>query len=178
MCREIEKWQYQRHVTIRVTNGNLQNINLGDKFADVEEVRLKEYMFTGFNGGVSSAVYCNFQLQGLRHMITNNENQRGFLLMVDVLQPHTVYDDARGIVKGEMANVNQLKLDITLPNGTVPTFTEASFVLVLVMRKSAEEIQSWRMKRAMIEGVPSIVDPAKNYYNPAGSLIYLKNFLS
>ena len=171
MCGDIQPWQTTKTVTVRMVDGGLaQNVVLGNKYDNVEEVRLDEVMITGFNGAVSASAYLKFQTQGLHHGASNNEANSGLLLPIDVLNPHTVYARARVIATGHMITINTFQLSVLMPNGAAATFTEASFVLTFVMRKSPDALEETRRMNMLVHAPPGIID-VRNSYNPQGSLI-------
>lgn len=171
MCGEIDDWQTARSCTVRiVTNGAPQNIVLGQKYDNVEEVRLDEVMITGFNGGASAAAYLRIGLNGMHHGTSNNEANPGLLIMTDVLNPHTVYQRPRLVGVGHMITVNTFELSLSMPNGAAATFTEASFVLTFVMRKSPEALEETRRLNMLVHAPPGTRD-IRNSFNPGGTLI-------
>jgi hypothetical protein len=165
MCGEIQIWQKAMQVTVRVTSGAWTEIVLNKTLEDVEEIRLDEIMITGFNSATSASCYVNLEANNLANGYINNENKRGLLVPIDVLNPHTFYSRPRLLATSEGVNLNRFGLTITMPNGTAATLTEASLVLTFVMHKPKEEIRAYREKMAMME-VPSIKDVARNAYQP------------
>ena len=168
MCGEIEKWQKAEQVCVRVTSGSPTKIVLNKAYENVQEIRLDEVMITGFNGGVSAACYVQLEAQGLSNSGCNNENRRGLLVPIDVLNPGTFYSRPRQVATSEGITVNQFELSILLAStGAAATLTEGTFVFTFVMHKPATEIAAYRQKVAMMDA-PSIRDPVRNSYNPSG----------
>jgi hypothetical protein len=168
MCGEIEDWQIAKQVNVRlVGGGGRQNINLNGTFANVEEIRVTEVLFTNFNGGVSAGAYLNVHLNGLHPGCVNNEPLSGTLLMCDVLNPHVVYQNPRVVARANQISLNQFGLSIVLPTGAPLVFTEACITLVFVCRRTADEIAEVRRMKALMHYPPSILDgAARNTYNP------------
>lgn len=168
MCGEIEEWQKAKQFNVRLTtNGQATQITLSDKFDQVEEIRLDECMFTGFNGGTSGAVYLEFTSNGFNSSIPNNEAKSGVLLMVDVLNPHTTFQRPKLLARGHLLTLNSFQIRIVLPSGAAVAFTEASFSLTAVCRKGADEIAEVRRLKATALPPPSIKDGmASNAFNP------------
>lgn len=166
MCGEVQLWQTSRESTVRVTSGVLTNIYLPCQMSRVMEVRLDEVFVSGFNGGVSGTAYVNMNMPNLNPVAMNNEKQAGFLISVDVLNPHVVYNRPRLLFKSEGATVQNFQMSVTLPSGAVPVFTELVLNLTFVMAKSADELADIRKWRASIEPHPSIMD-VRNTYNPS-----------
>jgi hypothetical protein len=171
MCGEIEAWQKAETFSIRVTSGGLQNIVLPKQFANVEEIRLDEYMVVNFNGGVSGSTYLNMRLNGFSPAYVNSNGRPGVLLGVDVLNPHVVYSRPRTMFRAPMVALHQFELSLANSAGAVSTFDEAIFFFTVVMRKPAEELQETREMMRMVE-FPSRVDPGRNYFNPQGTVGY------
>ncbi len=168
MCGEIQEWQEAKTVFVRLTgSGAQQNVVIGNKFDNVEEVWVDEVMVTGFNGGVSAAAYLNVTINGMHPGSANNEAKPGVLVMVDVLNPHTVYQRPRVVAKGHMVSVNTLKVSLNLPSGVAATFTEAAFTLTLVCRKTADQLEEVRRLKASVDYAPSIRDGmARQTFDP------------
>jgi hypothetical protein len=159
MCGEIQEWQTARTVSVRLTtNGTSQRIVLNNRYETVEEVRLDECMFTVFNGGVSAGCYFVMDLSNLSTKAVNNESKSGILLMVDTLNPHTVFQRPRDIASGSPTTLTSFQLGVFLPNGTPVTFTEAIFTITFVCRKSEDEIQAVRQMKAKLDYIPSVRD--------------------
>jgi len=161
MCGEIKKWQKARMVTVRLTtNGNLTRISLPVQHQKVQEVRLDEVHFTGFNGGASAGCYLKLDVQGMSEAYANNESRPGMLLSVDVLNPHTVYSRPKMMLESDGSTVQAFNLSIMMPNGTAATFTECNLYFTFVLELSAMEIDEFRAKRAMLSYPPTNrVDP-------------------
>jgi hypothetical protein len=159
MCGEIQEWQVAKAVNIRlVTSGARQQVILSQQFDDVEEIRLDEIMITGFNGGVSGACYLRIFQNGMQHGACNNEANPGLLVAVDILNPHTVYSRPRTILQGNMVNMSQFGISLLLPTGVAVAFTEASIMLTVVCRRSADSMAEVRRLKATVDYLPSIID--------------------
>jgi hypothetical protein len=165
MCGEIMPWQKAVQVCVRVTSGAWTEIILNKTLEDVEEIRLDEIMITGFNSATSASCYVNVEASSIANGYVNNENKRGLLVPIDVLNPHTYYSRPRLLATSEGVNLNRFGLTITMPSGTAATLTEASLVFTFVMSRPKEEIRAYREKMAMME-VPSIKDVARNSFQP------------
>lgn len=166
MCGEIEEWQYAKAVTVRLTTSGAQtNVVLGNRFAEVEEIRLNEVMVTGFNGGVSACAYLRIFQDNMTHATANNEANSGLLVPIDVLNPHQVYNNPRPVSQGNRVNINQFGIALLMPNGTAATFTEACFVLTFVCRRSADSLEEVRRLKASVAYLPTIKD-VRTTFNP------------
>lgn len=166
MCGEIEEWQIARFVQMQLSAGGLTQITLNQKFEAVEEIRLNEILITGFNGGVSGMAYLNVDINGATHAVTNNTAIPGMMVMVDVLNPHTVYNNPVTILKANLCSVNQFGVSFRLPSGAPVTFTEAIFTLTFVCRRSPDSLAEIRALKAQVT-LPSYKDgAARNTYNP------------
>lgn len=166
MCGEIEDWQYAKDVTIRlVTTGAETNVVLGNRFDEVEEIRLNEIMVTGFNGGVSAGAYLRINLNGMTNGTANNEANSGLLVPIDVLNPHSIYNNPRVISRGNRVNVNQFGIALLMPNGTASAFTEACIVLTFVCRRSADSLAEVRRLKSTVHYLPTILD-VRTTFNP------------
>lgn len=169
MCGEIEKWQKATQVTIRVTSGAKQTIQLAKQLADVEEIRLDEFMITGFNGGTSGSFYMDMQVPGFTDAFVSNETKRGTLLGLDVLNPKTYYSRPKVLYKSHPVTMNQFLFELMLPNGSTPALTEGIFIFTVVQRKPLEEQEEYRNFINKLE-FPSRKDPGRGYFNPGGAL--------
>lgn len=170
MCGEIEDWQIARTVQIRLTSGAQQQVTLNQKFEAVEEIRLTEFMITNFNGGVSAMAYLNVDISGATHAVTNNTATPGMMLMMDVLNPHTVYSNPATMLKGNLTSVNSFGISLRLPTGAAVTFTEAVFTMTFVCRRSPDSLAEIRALKAQVT-LPSVKDgAARNMFNPDGRI--------
>jgi len=161
MCGGIKEWQVEKQVDVRLTtDGRLQVVNLGDKYKDVEEVRLHEIQFVNFNAGVSGSAYVDLRQQNLHSASVNNESQAGTLVMVDVLNPHSIYQRPRTLAEGNLATISSFQISILMPNGAAATFTEATLNLTIVCRKAPEAMESYRRMKAQADYPPSYGDRA------------------
>ena len=165
MCGEIQDWQKQSSCSIRVTTGIPQNIPLPKIFDEVEEIRIDEFMITNFNGGISGTCYVQMEVNSMNNPSVNNDQRTGTLLIVDVLNPKTVYQRPRVVAASHPVTVNQISFRITNPDGSTTTFNEASFVLTIVMRKSEDELAEVRRLKAQVDYLPSIKD-VKTTFQP------------
>ena len=163
MCGEIEKWQTKREICVRLTTGGLQSISLGDRLERCVEIRIDEIMFVNFNTATSGSCYVDVRAEGMHSSGTNNEKKPGILVPVDVLNPHAIYQRPRTLAVSPGTDVTQFEVDLRMPDGSVPTFTEAVFVLTFVMQKSPDVIAANRREKAMTQ-LPSMLDPGRNYY--------------
>jgi hypothetical protein len=166
MCGEVQLWQNARESTVRVTSGATTNIYLPVQMSRVMEVRLDEVFVTGFNGGVSGTAYVNMNIPNMTPVALNNEKQPGFLIGVDVLNPHVVFNRPKLLFKAEGATIQNFQMSVVLPTGATATFTELVLSLTFVMAKSADELKEVRMWRASVEPHPTIMD-VRNTYNPS-----------
>ena len=158
-------WQKARQVTVRVTSGSLTEVILNDTLLNVEEIRLDEIMITGFNSATSASCYVDISAPNLSNGYVTNENRRGFLVPIDVLNPHTYYSRPRLVATSEGVNLNRFHISISMATGVAATLTEASLVLTFVMSRPKEEIRAYREKMAMMD-LPSIKDVARNSFQP------------
>lgn len=166
MCGEIQEWQIARIVQIELDRGGLTQVVLNQKFEGVEEIRLNEILITGFNGGVSGHAYLNVDINGATHAITNNTAIPGMMVMVDVLNPHTVYDNPMTVLQGNLCSVNQFGVYFRLSTGAAVVFTQAVLTLTFVCRRSPDSLAEIRALKAQVT-LPSIKDgAARNTYNP------------
>lgn len=167
MCGETEDWQEAHDASVRITGSGANSIiHLARIYDDVEEVRLNEVLVTGFNGGTSGAFYLQVSHNGLNPSVINNENNKGVLIPVDVLNPHSIYQRPRTIMKGDQVNLQQFELGCVMPDNSVATFTEAVFVFTIVVRKSPDQIAEVRRLKASVDYLPSIKADARNQWNP------------
>jgi len=168
MCGEIQPWQIAKLVNVRLTtSGALQTVTLNKALERVEEIWLDEIQVTGFNAGVSAGAYFNLTVNGMHSGACSNEGKPGVLVMIDILNPHTVYQRPKSLAVGSQCSVNTFKLSVSLPNGTPVTFTEACLSLTFVCRRSPEELEEVRKLKASVDYPPSIRDGAvRNDFNP------------
>ena len=165
MCGEIQNWQHTKQFSLRVTSGAVQQLSLSDIFHDCEEVWLDEFLITGFNGGASGACYMKVDASNFTQGARNNEQVRGTMLSVDVLNPHVVFQRPRVVLRSSMSTLQTLEFSLFLSDGTPVAFTEANFHFTVVMRKPKEAIAAERLLMGSFD-FPSRFDPAKNYYAP------------
>jgi hypothetical protein len=168
MCGEIAEWQEAKDVTVRlVTTGARTNVVLSQQFSGVEEIRLNETMITGFNGGTSGAAYLQLFQPGMNNGTSNNEAAHGLLIPYDVLNPHSIYNNPRVISRGNMVNMSQFGIALVLPTTGAPVlFTEASFVLTFVCRRSPDSIAEIRRLKAAMD-YPVTTVGLRNTYDPS-----------
>lgn len=150
MCGEIEDWQEAHTVTIRLS-GNLgkREIRLNDVFPQCEEIRLDEVFLLGFNGGVATTAYLNFEISGMSSACASNEGQSGLLVAYDPLNPQQLYSRPKRLAKGT-TNLHHFTVSLLLPGGAVPACVEAAFMLTVVTRRSASSIAEVRRMRQMM----------------------------
>lgn len=159
MCGEIEEWQEVKQVDVRLTtSGTATTVQLPLLIERVEQVRLDEIMFVGFNGGASAAVYLDFRTNGINSASANNENRPGCMIQVDVLNPHTAYQRPKVLGNGNFMTTNSFEIAIRLPTGVPVLFTEAALSLTFVCRKSENSLAEVRRLKAMMLPPPSIKD--------------------
>lgn len=159
MCGEIEDWQEVKQVDVRlVTSGAQTVVQLPSLIERVEQIRLDESLFVGFNGGTSGAVFVEFQTNGVNSVSVNNLNRTGCMLQVDVLNPHTVYQRPKILGNGNFMTTNSFSLAIKLPDGTPVLFTEAALSLTFVCRKGENALAEVRKMKASMLPAPSIKD--------------------
>jgi len=163
----LKPWQFKQQMTVRLTtSGAKTTIRLPKQFIDVEEIRLAEQHFVGYNGGVSAACYLEFVSKDFTSPVINNENNVGCLINVNVLTSHMIYHIPRTVVTSSLGTLNQFDISLHFANGTAPLFTEASLVFDVVMHRPALEAKELRNKMAMWVGQqPQIkgVDPRSQY---------------
>lgn len=148
------------------TSGARTTIRLPHQFTDIEEIRLAEQAFVGFNGGVSASCYLEILNKDFTSPVVNNETNSGCLINVNVLNPHVVYHIPRTVVKSSLGTLSQFDMNLHFTDGTFPAFTEATFVFDVVMHRPATEAASFRKQMAMWVGQqPQIkgVDPRTQY---------------
>jgi len=151
MCGEIEDWQIAHTVCIRLTsNASLNHIQLNSIFQQCEEVRLDEIYLKGFNGGVSTAAYLDFDINGMSSGYAGNEAQKGLLIAFDALQPQQIYSRPKVIARG-MTTLQSFDFSVRLPGGAIPAWTEAAFMLTVVCRRSADSIAEIRKLRQLVD---------------------------
>ena len=166
MCGEIEDWQEAKTVTVRVTGGNNQQIALDHILDSVEEVRLDEIQVLNFNGGVSGSFYFDVEIQDMKSQWISNERVPGSLILVDALNPHTVFQRPRVLAKGHPVSIQNFVVNARLPSGAAATFDEMAVVLTFVCRKNEDTNQATRVARGQMDYPPSIRDLVANSYNP------------
>lgn len=150
MCGDLQPWEKGREITVRVTSGTRQRIQLPTTFDDVTEIRLDQFQITNFDGGTSGSCYLRITADGLHPGTVNNENMTGILLMVDVLTPQTVFNRPRVIgLAGGNYSFNEFQIEIVKPDGTILTLDEACFVITVVMRKPKTEMLQYRQLEQM-----------------------------
>lgn len=165
MCGEIKPWQIQKSVSIRLTtSASNTTVTLPYQFQRVEEIRLDEFLFVGFNGGVSGVTYLNMRINGAASDCINNDNNQGTAIPVNVLTSHMIYNRPRVLQTAHGATVNDFQVRLEQSDGTLTTFTECLLVLTFVMRKSAAELADYRQQQAMLD-IPQMkgVDPRSTY---------------
>lgn len=154
MCGEIEKWQTSRQVCVRlVTNGNAITVQLGRAFEEVEEIRLDEVLAVGFNGAVSAAVFLTLEVSGFSAPTVNNMAQSGTMIMIDVLNPHAIYQRPLTVATAQRSTLSQFIMGVRLPNGNSPAFTEMDFRFTIVMRKPAAEVAEYRRQEVAFQAM-------------------------
>lgn len=166
MCGEIEDWQIAHTVCIRLPfNSNYNHIQLNSIFQQCEEVRLDEVYLKNFNGGVSTAAYLDFDINGMSSGYAGNEAQKGLLIAFDSLNPLQIYSRPKVIARG-MTTLQSFDFTVRLPGGAVPTWTEAAFMLTVVCRRSADSIAEIRKLRQLVDR-PNIRDgvTSNNFVN-------------
>lgn len=162
MCGEIGADQYTRQLNVRiVTNGNEQTVTLSKQFQDLDELRLDEIMVTGFNSGTSAACYLQVNQRGLSSPAISDNNVPGTLLMVDVLNPHTVFQRPKVIAVSQLGTIASFRMSVKMPDGTPATFTELSMILTAVMRKPGRA----SVQQMAYDSTPQIkgVDPRSTF---------------
>jgi hypothetical protein len=162
MCGEIEDWQIARTIVVRMTVGTSQKIDLSNLFDQVEEIRLTESFVTNFQGGINGTGYLELDIMGLNNVIVSNERRKGVLIMVDNLNPHSIYSNPRIIATGGLTSIQSFQcrfLDSTAAAAPV-TFDEAVFVFTFVCRRPVESIAEVRKLRHMMDYPPTRKDGA------------------
>ena len=159
MCGEIEEWQEVKQVDVRLTTSGAQTtVQLPLLIERVEQIRLDESLFVGFNGGASAAVYLDFRSNGISSVSANNENRPGCMLQVDVLNPHAVYQRPKVLGNGSFMTTNSFEIAIRLPTGVPVLFTECALSLTFVCRKGENALSEVRRMKAAMLPPPSIKD--------------------
>lgn len=165
MCGEVEKWQYARSISVRfVTTGAGTSVVLPYQFKNVQEIRLDETFFVGWNGGVTGTAYLRIRLNGAQDAVVNTDNQPGMLIGVDVLNPHDIFQRPRTVCLCDNVSISRFDVEIRSPAGTAILFTEGFVVLTLVMRKEPEQIEAYRVASQQVE-TPQVkgVDPRSTF---------------
>jgi len=167
MCGEIEDWQEAKTVNIRVTasGGNVQ-IKLDHIMDSVEEVRMDEIMVLNYNVGTSGSFYLDLDIQDMKSQWVSNERVPGSLVLVDALNPHSIYQRPRVLARGHPVSVQNFVLNARLPTGAPITFDELSLVLTFVCRKNEDTNQATRIANGQRDYLPTIRDVVANSYNP------------
>lgn len=147
MCGEIEDWQEAHTLTIRLTSNAAKNtVKINAILAQCEEIRLDEIFLKNFNGGASTAFYLNFEISGMSSGFASNENKSGLLLAYDPSNPQQFYSRPKVLSKG-MTNLSGFSFSVLLPDGSVPSFDEAAFMMTVVCRRSADSLAEVRRLR-------------------------------
>ena len=170
MCGEIEKWQNAQTFTVKLSSAR-EKVKIPQQYQRVQEIRLDEQMFINFNAGVSGVTYLNLKIQDAEQASRNNQNIPGTALIVDVLNPHTVYSRPRVLVKSHgSSTVSDFDLELRDDQGNLVTFASAILVFTVVMRKTLNELEEYRRMEALVTP-PAIkgVDPRTTYLGDAVS---------
>lgn len=163
---ELHPWEYKEQFTVRLTSFAAQTILLPRQFTNVRAIYLVEDGYVGYNGAVSAGYYLNIQAQNVTTPAVNNDNVRGQLVFVDVLNPHTSYSEPRLIATGNNATLQSFTIEGRLSTGAAPAITEACLVFTVVMHLPVtvyEEVRrklaSWMANGPQIKGP----DPRAEY---------------
>ena len=170
MCGEIEKWQTSQTFTVKLTSAS-QKVKIPQQYQRVQEIRLDEQMFINFNAGTSGVAYLNLKIRDAEQASRNNQNIPGTAILVDVLNPHTVYSRPRVMVKSHgSTTVADFDLELRDDQGALVTFNTCILVFTVVMRKSLSELEEYRRMEALVTP-PAIkgVDPRTTYLGDKAS---------